>query len=419
MSASSTASFIHSRWEIAARLVADSRDLLDARPGAGGGEPSAALTTRGWASFLLSLEPHELEAIETRGPDADWPDRTPAALRELVERARLACSVPVLHDASTSAPTPSPRPGETPRKRAQIDAFARLVAPLAALSSRVLDVGSGHGHLTRDLAGRLGLPVVGLERDPVLANRARALSPDGRSVFTVTDVLRDGLALSPGDCVVGLHACGELGEVMVRSVAQTRAAAVVLVSCCLQKRRQLSRAPLGVPAGVEPAALELPRSLLGLSNLAARDEGVEASRADNLAARARRLALNRLLSEAGEPVRLGAEIEGLNRRAAHRELPALVARAFALRHRPAPSPTAIAEADAWAQVEHARARRLSVPRALLSRVLEVCVLLDRAAFLERHGLHVEVGELFPAAVSPRNLALVARVSGSVIFATPD
>jgi hypothetical protein len=268
LSAPSTASVIHSRWEIAARLVADSRDLLDARPGAGGGEPSAALTTRGWAAFLLSLEPHELEAIETRGPDADWPDRTPAALRQLVERARLACSVPVLHDASTSAPTPSPRPGETPRKRAQIDAFARLVAPLAALSSRVLDVGSGHGHLTRDLAGRLGLPVVGLERDPVLANRACALSPDGRSVFTVTDVLRDGLALSPGDCVVGLHACGELGEVMVRSVAQTRAAAVVLVSCCLQKRRQLSRAPLGVPAGVEPAALELPRSLLGLSNLA-------------------------------------------------------------------------------------------------------------------------------------------------------
>jgi SAM-dependent methyltransferase len=418
LSASSTASVIHSSWENAARLVADSRDLLDARPGAGGGEPPAALTRRGWASFLLSLEPHELEAIETRGPDADWPDRTPAALRDLVERARLACALPVLHDASTSAPAASPRPGETPRKRAQIDAFARLVAPLAS-SSRVLDVGSGHGHLTRDLAVRLGLPVVGLERDPVLADRARALSLDGKAVFTVTDVLRDGLALSPGDCVVGLHACGELGEVIVRSVAQARAAAVVLVSCCLQKRRQLSRAPLGVPAGVEPAALELPRSLLGLSNLAARDEGVEASRADNLAARARRLALNRLLSEGGEPVRLGAEIDGLNRRTAHRDLPTLVARAFALRHRPVPSPTAIAEAAAWAQVEHARARRLSVPRALLSRVLEVYVLLDRAAFLERHGLHVEVGELFPAAVSPRNLALVARVSGSVIFATPD
>jgi hypothetical protein len=44
---------------------------------------------------------------------------------------------------------------------------------------------------------------------------------------------------------------------------------------------------------------------------------------------------------------------------------------------------------------------------MLARVLEVHILLDRAAYLEQHGLSVEVGELFPTTVSARNLALVA------------
>jgi SAM-dependent methyltransferase len=308
-------------------------------------------------------------------------------------------------------PTPgdsarSPRRGETPRKRAQIDAFARLVLPLATRSTRVVDVGSGHGHLTREIAQDTALPVIGLERDTALAGRARTLSHGASPTFAVTDVLRDGLPVSTGDCVIGLHACGELGDVMVASVAGSRGVALALVGCCLQKRRQASRRPLCAVAGLGDR-LDLPRDLLGLSNLTARDDGVEASRTRNLAARERRLALHRLLSEGGEALRFGAEIEGLNRRTSHRDLSHLVARAFTLRGRPAPSQKAIDEAAAWAHGEHARARRFSLPRAMLSRVLEVYVLLDRAAYLEEHGFTVEVGVLFPASVSARNLALVA------------
>jgi len=270
-----------------------------------------------------------------------------------------------------------------------------------------VDVGSGHGHLTREIAEETGLPVLGLERDATLAGRARTLSPGASPTFLVTDVLRDGLALSTGDCVIGLHACGELGDVMVTSVARCRGVALALVGCCLQKRRQASRRPLCPAAGLDDR-LDLPRALLGLSNLAAGDDGVEASRAENLAARERRLALHRLLSEGGGPLRFGAEIEGLNRRAAQRDLSYLVVRAFALRGRPPPPQRAIDEAAIWARREHARARRLSLPRAMLARVLEVYVLLDRAAYLEGRGFAVEVGALFPMSVSARNLALVAR-----------
>jgi hypothetical protein len=394
---------IERRWRAAAELVAESRDLLDDRPGGADGDPPRAIVSRGWDVFLLSLADHELAAIEVNGTGGPWPERTPEGLRALVERARGVCDLPALSTPDGSPPRA--RRSVTPRKRAQVDAFGRLVSALASRSTRVVDVGSGHGHLTRDMAERVELPVVGLERDAALASTAQRLGSGESATFAVTDVLRDGLALTAGDCVVGLHACGELGDTMVTSVARLRSPTLALVGCCLQKRRQLSRRPLRAGSGLEDA-LDLPRGLLGLSNLAAGDDGVEASRADNLLGRERRLALHRLLSE-GRPLPFGAEIQGLNRRAAQRDLSVLAARAFAIRGRPAPSRDAIDEAALWARAEHARCRRLSVPRALLARVLEVYVLLDRAAYLESEGFEVVVGALFPASVSPRNLALVA------------
>ncbi len=330
----------------------------------------------------------------------------PRGLGVLVERARRVCELPAL-----STPGARPRPArkrETPRKRVQIEAFGQLVAPMALSAARVVDVGSGHGHLTRDIAERLTVPVVGLERDAAIAGGAKRLSRGASPTFTVTDVLRDGLPLSAGDLVIGLHACGELGDAMVASAARAPEVSLALVGCCLQKRRQLSRRPFCTAPGLD---LDLPRALLGLSNLSASHEGVEATRAENLLGRERRLALHRLLLSPGGTLRRGAEIEGLNRRAAQQDVSRLVARAFALRGRPPPSPEAVDEASAWARAEHARARRLSVPRVLLARVLEVFVLLDRAAHLEAQGFAVRYGTLFPASASPRNLALIASRPG--------
>ncbi len=394
-------------WEAAARLVAEHRDVLDARPGEEERSPDV-LVRRGWASFLTAMDDDRLTALEITGHDAVWPEGAPATLVSLAMRARELCTL-------ASLPLEPGTLGrahrqEKPRKRAQIDAFARLVLPLASHATRVVDVGSGHGHLTRELAERLALPVVGLERDDVLATRARSLTTSDSPSFAVTDVLRDGLPVAAGDLVIGLHACGELGDAMVESAARARCS-LALVGCCLQKRRAGSRRLLcAAPPGEShlETALDLPRDLLGLSNLTARDEGVEASRAENLAGRERRLALHRLLSADGaEPLRLGAEIEGLNRRAAQGELPSLVGRAFALRGRPAPSSRAIEDAATWARAQHARQRRLSLPRTLLARALEVLVLFDRARYLEQHGFDVVFGTLFPPEVSARNLALLA------------
>ncbi|MEO6418223.1 MAG: hypothetical protein ABIP39_02375 [Polyangiaceae bacterium] len=121
-------------WELTAALIAGSRDVLEAR--AADGEAPAALGSRGWASFLLGLEDDALAAIEIHGHDAAWPNDVPPSLRTFVDRAREACVLPSFGRVSAS-PT---RRGETPRKRAQIDAFSALILPLAAHAARVVDV---------------------------------------------------------------------------------------------------------------------------------------------------------------------------------------------------------------------------------------------------------------------------------------
>ena len=392
---------LEEQFQAIARLVAGARDVLDARPS--DGTPPTPVVERGWASFLASLADDEVDAFESCDFPAVLPRDTPASLRALIEQARESTRLPSLPARAVVAR--SLRSRESARKREQVDAFTNMVVPLAARAKRVVDVGAGHGHLTRAVAAGLALPVLGLERDHDLARRARTLGGDG-STFAITDVLRDGLPVVESDCVIGLHACGELGDAIVVHAAHA-GAAIALVGCCLQKRRQTVRRALS-PDDVLGEALDLPRATLGLSNLTARDDGVEATRKETLAARERRLALRRLLEEDGTKMRPGAEIEGLNRRVAQGELSSLVTRAFVLRARPVPSPAAIAEAASWAHVHHARMRRFALPRSILARPLEVFVLLDRARHLETRGYQVTVGVLFPASVSARNLVLGAR-----------
>jgi SAM-dependent methyltransferase len=390
------------RRRAAAKVLTDARDVLAGRPD---GALPQALVDRGWSTFLASLSDARLDALEARGVDGDWRGAPPDLLA-MLEAIREVCAMPSLAAAAEPGERPSRR-RETPRKRAQVDGFAELIVPLAAGAARVVDVGSGHGHLTRTLAERIARPVIGLERDAVLARTARGLPSSGALLFAVTDVLRDGLPLRPGDCVVGLHACGELGDAMVEAVRGVAGpVSIALIGCCLQKRRETSRRPLvGGGAGDAP---ELARGLLGLSNLTTGDQGVEATRAENLAARERRLALHKLLSVRSPALPAGAEIAGLNRRAAHGELRALADRAFRRRGWETPSAETIDEAGTWARGEHARSRRLSLPRSMLARVLEVFVLLDRAAHLEGQGFRVSVGAAFAPGVSARNLALVGR-----------
>lgn len=405
---------LQTRLHAAAALLAESRDLLEARAR---DVVPAPIAERGWTGFLEGLDDAELDALEIGGSSGPWPTRTPPSLAKLVASARDVDSLETLDARGAQAAREGRlQRGETPRKRAQIDAFVRVVAPLVeartslGIAGGIVDIGAGHGHLTRALAERLGTQVVGLEREPTHVARARALPSRADASFTLTDVVRDGLPIRQGDLALGLHACGELGDLMVATAA-SRGASVALVGCCLQKRsaevrRTLEGDLLGDVPPLPHAVRELPKGLLGLSNLIARDQGVEASREENLAGRRRRLALAWLLELRG--CGAGRELEGLNRRAAHGDFEGLVARALAARGLPPASRVELAEAEAIGAARHAKLRRWSLPRSLLARPLELFVALDRACHLERHGHTVTVGTLFHTDVSARNVMILAR-----------
>jgi hypothetical protein len=231
--------------------------------------------------------------------------------------------------------------------------------------------------------------------------RARALTGDqARASFVAADAIGASLTLDAADLALGLHACGELGDHVVRAAAAA-GARVALVACCPQKIRGDAR------AGLCDAAPSLPREALGLANVVASDVFAEASRATALRAREQRHALRILLARAGVAASPGEEMRGVNRKRARDPFDVLAARAFAARGLAAPRAEELAASSTAGRALFAAVRRLSLPRAAIARLVEVTIALDRAAFLEGRGYATRLVELVPRDVTPRNVALLA------------
>jgi hypothetical protein len=198
---------------------------------------------------------------------------------------------------------------------------------------------------------------------------------------------------------MALHGCGELGDALVTAAAAT-GAAVLLLGCCPQKIRGTER---GALAAGGPT---LPRNILGLANVMSRTTGVEGDLRSALATKKSRLALRYLLAARGDTIPAGEEMRGVNRRKTNEGF-AVFARAVCnVRGFPPPTADEIATADGQAHAHYLAQRRLSLPRSMLGRPLEIFLALDRALYLEQHGYDARVVELFPAAYSPRNLAVI-------------
>jgi SAM-dependent methyltransferase len=359
--------------------------------------------SRGWTSFLLDLSDPQLRACEAHGLAETLPrlENSPSDLLELGRAVTSVTALPRVRGATALG-------GEALRsvrlrKRAQLSGLLCAVAPMAEAAARIVDVGAGSGHFTRLSAELFERDALGLERDPARVEAARQRSDGGRARFLAVDA-RDSLDLSERDLAIGLHACGELGDRLVRAAGQARCD-LALVSCCLQKISTPTRAPLG-------AGLELRREHLGLTNLTAQPLGVEASIDVVIAARQTRYALGLLLRARGLALEPGAEMSGINRRRANFGLRVVAEQALAQRQLPPPSAAELSHFEALAGEHYATIRRLSLPRSMLARLVEVLVSLDRAAHLERLGVEVRVASLFERAVSPRNIGIFASRSGA-------
>jgi hypothetical protein len=373
-------------------------------------DPPAWCSERGWLGFLLTLDDGELFASERGGFAALVAARAdaPASLRELAARAQCCTRLPALRTLDVALPAASLR-GVSARKREQLAALLGALSPLARAAERIVDVGAGRGHLSRLASELFRCQTLALDRDATLLRsggerleeRARQVGALGVR-FLQADVGPQPLELLASDLAVGLHACGELGDRLVAAAAAARCD-VALVSCCLQKtsaerRTSLSRAAHG---------FDLRRSVLGLTNLSTREEGVEASMAENLLAREARLGLRYLLRARGLEVGAGEEMRGINRRRAQAGFADLAAHALVLRRLPLPSPLELRSFGDAARRDHAIMRRLSLPRSLLARPIELAVVRDRATLLEESGQHVAVAQLFEQRLTPRNTVLFA------------
>lgn len=370
--------------------------------------PPAWCRERGWEAFLLSLDEGVLAASE-RGAFAEVLAARPFApndLRELAGSVSRCTRLPSLGTARIEVPALR---GVAARKRGQLAVLLGALPVLATHAARIVDVGGGRGHFACLATELFQRPTLALDRDASLllsgierstARGHEAVSPGVQ--FVELDIGRQPLELQRRDLAIGLHACGELGDRLVVAVGAA-GCDVALVSCCFQKtsasaRRALSRAARG---------LEIRRGALGLANLAPREEGVEASLADNLRAREARLALRYLLRGRGLEIGAGEEMRGLNRRRAHAGFADLAAHVCALRGLPSPTSAELRACAESAQRDGAILRRLSLPRHLLARLVELAVVRDRAAALEEQGLAVSVAQLCEDRLTPRNTVLFA------------
>jgi methyltransferase family protein len=370
---------------------------------------------RGWTDFLLGLSEADLQRSEAEGLAVILPT-LPGAPPDLAELGRRLLELNVLPALETGAVRPAREDfrGVSSRKQKQLIALLGALTELAAAARRIVDVGAGSGHFARLSAQHFGRATLGLERDPERVERAttrarRAASADqiATAEFAVIDAGTQALRLFADDLAIGLHACGELGDTLVRAVLDS-GAALALVSCCLQKIEAPERAPLSRAAH----GFTLKKDTLGLSNLTSQAIGVESSIEETIRARQTRYALRLLLRARGLQVAPGAEMQGVNRRQAHAGLAAIARRSLARHGLAAAGEAEILLFEQEGKQQFDAIRRLSLPRDMLARAIELSVILDRGACLQEAGYVVHVATIFERAVTPRNVSLFASRDGT-------
>src|SRR5262245_41947310 len=121
-------------------VLGEVRDVLDERVDGG---PPAWCERRGWTGFLLGLGDDELGRCEEAGLAG-----LPASLASLAAAVRDAVRLPAL-GARVSLGTSETRRAVRPRKAEELAALLSAVDGMAERADRIVDVGSGSGHLTR------------------------------------------------------------------------------------------------------------------------------------------------------------------------------------------------------------------------------------------------------------------------------
>lgn len=270
----------------------------------------------------------------------------------------------------------------------------------------IADWCAGKAHVGRTLAKALGRRLWALDHDAALARDAAGLAEaDGVHLrFERCDLLAGPPRSSPRplEWVVGLHACGGLGNRLLDFAIAEEAPAVALAPCCLHRHH-------GAPGW--PTRSETARA----TGLTLDHAALRLATADEVVARPT-LRLRRRRDE-GFRQAVDLRLRELTGEDRHHPLGTLPAawfdsefKDFALRvgdrlGRDLGPPAALASALREGTRRATRARALGAVRAVFRRPIELFAALDRALWLAEHGRRVRLAPFCSPRVTPRNLLI--------------
>jgi hypothetical protein len=311
----------------------------------------------------------------------------------------------------------TPRPAGIPdRKWREIEGFTAAVARADALATPsdtsfapwIADWCAGKAHVGRTLARSLGARLWALDHDEALARDAAALAEaDGVTLrFDRCDLRTSPPAAPPRPLgwVVGMHACGGLGNRMLEFALAVDAPAVALAPCCLHRHHDAPGWPI-CSATARATGLTLDHAALRLAT------------ADEVVARPT-LRRRRRRDEAFRQA-IDLRLREVSGHDAHHPLGTLPAGWFELDFaafadrvgdrlgRDLGPPDALPATLREGTRRATRARALGAVRALFRRPLELFAALDRAVWLAEQGRRARLAAFCPRDVTPRNLLITS------------
>uniref|UniRef100_A0A3Q2YZM2 Methyltransferase like 25B n=1 Tax=Hippocampus comes TaxID=109280 RepID=A0A3Q2YZM2_HIPCM len=331
-----------------------------------------------------------------------------------------------------------------PKKQHEIRKLGTLVKKLCEQTecNRVVDVGSGQGHLTRFLSFGLGLSVTAIEADPALV--AMATKFDGQLLCALDkerrkkkacprhvagwvdpkaswEVFMQQLVLE-GDVqrdmvLTSLHACGDLSPTLLRHFVKCpHIRAITSVSCCYMKLTTKEQ-PLDPEPRVRDFGYPMSMHVRGLPG-------------HQLSYKAREGACHAMEDYV---VRLREESALLRTHCYRAALEVVITNSRPDLRRAGIQTLKKAHLLTFNEYAHLGLARVGLPPSLLldkgrldamlaqqgrvvvffslalllAPVVETLVLLDRIIYLQENGLHSQLVPLFDPNFSPRNFVLVS------------
>lgn len=205
-----------------------------------------------WSEFVHDTQVHDLKRILNGDCDS-----SPVFVREFVMRRNSilaeveATFVEVLSYDEKMAVTPNRlKRGLSPKKLHEVERFSAFIKSRANCE-KIVDVGSGAGHLERVLAHRgfTNEQMACIESSNAhVESAAKWTCSEGANIETIVSTISDSvesfkevenqLSTFQNGLMVGLHACGDLTNAMIKwFLCSDSFQELAVVSCCFHKMK--------------------------------------------------------------------------------------------------------------------------------------------------------------------------------------